>query len=756
MTKFQDEKDRHKSSSSSHKTSSSSRSEKDKDRDRDRKERRDRERDKVRSDRDRDKDRSSSRRDKDTTGEKRKDVDDKEDKAQKKLRTAAEDSDQASGFNQQASVDAEDLSDVVPPRPPTPPEIRKPKMERPKTVKEFGSKLRLASFLEDDNGPPLKKKITKSLATSSSVLNKPSVPSVSRMRNLSGPSGVRASLMSAHMNQTEQQVGNIKLIAPKASHLIMENEGFMNALNASNHAEKPGLIKKKKKVGGDKKAMDGARRENSRDESGEEGAGPDGEGNKDISSTDDVRTEFNDEVKSESSESEPVQAAKEESGVAPISEPPKLSFYKDTLEETTDEESKPLRRSLRNRTRKTIIEQDSDEEEGHEKDKLASENTKVERMEDEASQESTSSNSQEATSSVDNAASAKVDETVETEEEGIPVILQTLPEPSSNTSGVKSILTIVTNKNKVKKSVRWKEEGELKAFYYFENDPNERINVNNANHMAMQQGQIGQMGMDIKMIEMRMERERLRAPNDRMEEQQTWRMPPIIDIPPERAPSLQSEEIGRASEMRHVEAARQATVLEVIYFSRHMVPDSAVEPEPENRRPSDAVEVKVIPLEDVEAVPEENTWTEQTPSGVATELPPALTNLFANIANQSGEAPGLSLPKMPPEIPIIPQGPPEHFPMGPAPPMPPLGGHPDMSMPGPLGPPFMPPNGGPQGPLPMVPIIPDQESGGHWGPMQPQIRGPPRTLCKFFKQGHCRFGGGCSFLHPGVNGPDIR
>lgn len=279
------------------------------------------------------------------------------------------------------SVEMEDLSDVVPPRPPTPPEVRKPKTERPKTVKEFGSKLRLTSFLEDDNAPSLKKKVTKPLTGGpSSIISKPSVPAVSRMRNLSGPSGVRASLMSAHMNQTEQMVGNIKLIAPKASHLIMENEGFMNALNASNHAEKPGQIKKKKKIGSDKKAMDGVRRENSKDESGEEGPAGDCEFNKDIQPVEVLKAEPDTEVKG-SGETDPMEGVKEESAATSISAPPKLSFYKDTLEERTDDEKTPLRRSLRNRPRKTMTKQDNDDDETNGKDKLTTQDVKVERTE---------------------------------------------------------------------------------------------------------------------------------------------------------------------------------------------------------------------------------------------------------------------------------------------------------------------------------------------------------------------------------------
>lgn len=245
---------------------------------------------------------------------------------------------------EKVASDLDDLTDVVPPRPPTPPEVRKPKTERPKTVKEFGSKLRLSSFLEEDGAPPVKKKLTK---TGVAVVPKSpaTAPGAARPRNLSGPSGVRASLMNAHMNQAEQQVGNIKLIAPKAAHLIIENEGFMNALNASNHADsqKAAAAKKKKKLtAGPEKRLDGARRESSKEESADETADGDcREG----------------EIKTESCESEGKLLDEHSTSAAP-----KLSFYKDTLEEGTDDPNKPLRRSMRNRTKKAVVDENSDDD----------------------------------------------------------------------------------------------------------------------------------------------------------------------------------------------------------------------------------------------------------------------------------------------------------------------------------------------------------------------------------------------------------
>ena len=381
---------------------------------------------------------------------------------------------------------------------------------------------------------------------------------------------------------------------------------------------------------------------------------------------------------------------------------------------------------------------------------------------DEASQESSSSASQDDVTECTEA--APKEGSTEPEEEGISVVLQMSSEASSNPAGVKSILTIVTNRNRVKKSVRWREDADLKTFHYFEHDPNERINVNNINHM--QQGMKVDGSVDIKMIEMRMERERLRAPNDRMEEQQQWTMPCLIEFVGDRKPCLPPHEIGKNSEQAKLEAVRQASVLEVLYFNRRMIPESPAEPDAENRRSSiDSNETKVIPLEDVDA-PAQESWP--SPDGPAA-LPPALSNLLANMG-----APVSSQPlSAPPEIPIIPPEPqyPLVAPMGP--PM----GVPDM-----VPPIFIPTSGPPNGP-PMPPVhmppprmhMMDNE-GGHWAPMggpavpphianerrrgrggnRNNIRGPPRTLCKFFKQGHCRFGAGCTFLHPGVNGPDHR
>ncbi|XP_071821235.1 serine/threonine-protein phosphatase 1 regulatory subunit 10-like [Apostichopus japonicus] len=199
----------------------------------------------------------------------------------------------------------------------------------------------------------------------------------------------------------------------------------------------------------------------------------------------------------------------------------------------------------------------------------------------------------------------------------------------------KSNLKILPSRKK--KTVTWKEDGDLVDVCFFELDENERENVNRPKDFR-----------DAAQNEMRNERQTIanamKANRNGEEEGGNggkttyetipWRRPPRLDIDPLVV-------YGSSSTEKDVQAKRERTVLQEIFFSAAMIPDTPKEPDME------AVEYvvpKTIPLED-ETVPEPMETQPILPNpgfpvpgrGIPPGgLPPRIANVVHQMPRQAG------------------------------------------------------------------------------------------------------------------------
>ncbi|XP_054715225.1 serine/threonine-protein phosphatase 1 regulatory subunit 10-like isoform X2 [Uloborus diversus] len=454
------------------------------------------------------------------------------------------------------------------------------------------------------------------------------------------------------------------------------------------------------------------------------------------------------------------------SPTSPTSTPPKLQFYKDTLElnEEKKEESPEKEDSV-------TSEEKSDDQPIAENVDQAD----VDEMKEDGS--NTPPNTENIISSSPKGYSD------ETEEESTE-------KPPFDPDQLRSILSHGRRRGK-KKSVQWVEDNNLKEIFYFELDETERVNVLRA-----------QTFCDLKSIEAKREREAMelvkRQAGDRMEEAiRWWQFPILIDCPPAlMEPGCQSKE-------KEIERLRQQSSLQEIYFTREMIPDSPREPDLEI---VPTIEPKVIPLDEENQIGTVMDYSKfETPKA---SLPDVLTSLIMNTSKPLPSAPSSFSPEQMPfdasnlklplldankvlnQMPIAPMSasydPAEPITSNcllPHPPMPNMmvmpPGNENQNM-GNIRPP---PEWRPNEDMDMNPMKPpdgffrnfnmnaglpmDPMSGMNMRPrMMPDMfrppvmpkgpRGPrprPRVLCRHFAAGSCRFGNNCTFLHPGVNGP---
>eukprot|EP00102_Acyrthosiphon_pisum_P001948 XP_001942920.3 PREDICTED: putative mediator of RNA polymerase II transcription subunit 26 [Acyrthosiphon pisum] len=170
-----------------------------------------------------------------------------------------------------------------------------------------------------------------------------------------------------------------------------------------------------------------------------------------------------------------------------------------------------------------------------------------------------------------------------------PIDESTTNNCNDNKSGMRSVLVYVRNKSS-KKSVSWKQENDLVKVSYFEHDETERVNVTK-NFKAME------------MHERDVERQNFIAVRklnaaDNMESKTPWRYLDdslLVDLPEELG--KEKLEHGSGSQEKKKQTLREQSVLQAIYFTRNMVPDSPEEPDQMEIVPYS--EPLNIPLEDM-------------------------------------------------------------------------------------------------------------------------------------------------------------
>ncbi|XP_049788424.1 serine/threonine-protein phosphatase 1 regulatory subunit 10-like [Schistocerca cancellata] len=651
-------------------------------------------------------------------------------------------------------------------------EVRKPTGDasRPKTVKTYNSKFR-STGLEEEVKPPPPRPLKKPVTLDKRPVKFPVLKRPSPVKEIGPPEKklkpALTDVTSGESKKTEKS-GAIKLIPPRPKPcFLQESDMFMDALNASTKKEPR---KRKRRISNSKDVP----------EPKKDGTGKDEECSRDTTP--------------------PESPVPDENKSPPIVKPT-FKFYQDTLETDDDKPSEDNPERERNMNIETEASKDKEDEENTKSTAEEVEDVlKVPLEESENRIVTKEENSNESTD--------------ETQSDSLEEHCVRLP---------KGVLIYHKTRKGPKKNVRWKAEKDLEDVRFFELDETERVNVT-------------KNFMDMKQMERSHEREafllsRKLPQDDIMEEKTTWQPLIPIDVPTNLV------EPGKNSREKEIQYAREKIVLQALYFSRSMIPDSPAEPDMEIHATTDPV---IIPLDDITGNPDSVNDFQNTPWPEPKLAPPSPPHQYPVPQPQF---PTFQQPQQFPPQPVFP--PQQNIP--PANMTPPVGmmvpnsmntGGGDwrtgdgkivpinempvpMDMYNPGMPPMnmgMPPNI--PGPMPEMSygMIPDEMNQGAPYPMQgfpmagpPNMfgpyrggaqghnmrghnmggggrgrggrgqwfnpigggggsgggggwqrggrggrgswNGPSRTPCKHFRNGYCRQGDKCPFLHPGVNGP---
>jgi protein phosphatase 1 regulatory subunit 10 len=273
-----------------------------------------------------------------------------------------------------------------------------------------------------------------------------------------------------------------------------------------------------------------------------------------------------------------------------------LKFYKDTLEETADDQT--------NGATSPVKDSESANEEKEDK-KEASETV-----------EKSNDNSMEA-KEVSKSPVNEIDEP-EAEKRG--------PGIGCGPDGPPGVLVDPNLPRRKKRSIKWRPDEELNEIRYFELDETERTNVSKT---FIEQKAMEHVG-ESKAFKLgrKMESE------DTMAEQTVWRPLIIVDNVPEI-------NYGSKSREAIIQAEREKNVLQELYF-RHSINDSPHEPDPESY---EHVEPQIIPLDDVTGNPDSvNNYTDVQWPAPKGDLPTTfMSNAFGNVFSGINMAPALGV-----------------------------------------------------------------------------------------------------------------
>lgn len=189
---------------------------------------------------------------------------------------------------------------------------------------------------------------------------------------------------------------------------------------------------------------------------------------------------------------------------------------------------------------------------------------------------------------------------------------------SEKSEEVKGLLTTgATGKKKKNKKVSWAEDSNLRIFHFFELDETERENVNRPKDFNQLKKQ--EAHLDRKVME-----SARRSTKDNMNEAIPWRRPPLI------TGLVTTVEPGSLSKEKQIQKEREKGVLQAIFFTKEMLPDTPSEPDLETVEPADP---KFIPLEDENSTGEEVISHEKptVPVSTGAGAPPDPNSLFGQL-----------------------------------------------------------------------------------------------------------------------------
>jgi protein phosphatase 1 regulatory subunit 10 len=219
-------------------------------------------------------------------------------------------------------------------------------------------------------------------------------------------------------------------------------------------------------------------------------------------------------------------------------------------------------------------------------------------------------------------------------------------EPESMPREVKGILVYHRGKNKrPEKKIKWRAETELVQVQYFEADENERVNVNKLKFENMRQfeSKMEKATNSSKCDMSNGEDQDGNSSSSHGQKLVSWYKPVPISVT-NREPFTP----GETSKEKEIQLNREKNVLQVIYFSREMTPDTPkeAETEPNALKLTGTGQPAFIPLEDKEAGdensefayvgkgwpdPKENQVSQQANLESHFSLPPALSALLGTI-----------------------------------------------------------------------------------------------------------------------------
>ncbi|KFB47806.1 pnuts protein [Anopheles sinensis] len=516
-------------------------------------------------------------------------------------------------------------------------EVRNPE-NRPKTVKTYNSQFRSHGLIEEAPPPPSRKGLKKPSSTSSSstgisATSSSNSTSASVGSTASGTATKRSSSSPTPSSGKEgapppekkpkedppERPGSIKLIPPKRQHALVESDMFMDALSATLRKD---VKKRKRRTSGS---------ESSAPSSGKpaEGGKPDG-----AAATSKAAPESPTGMSPALPETEattPTTPTSPKPAVVPPIAP--MSFYRDTLaeedenkdgEEAKDADSEDAKKApvdgdgekngdampakedaAAEDEDETIVKKPkrvrcelNDEDDGDDDEVAEDGEKKKKRRESQDGEKPEDTDdktelmevvmndvekkmAEEAGGGVEGSPRKADDEKEEEEATG-----KKPPGPGCGPDGPPGVLVIHRRKGP-KKQLRWRVADELEEIRYFELDVTERCNVTKS-------------FTDMKQMERVDERQKFLlarkvGSEDIMVERTPWRPLLLVDNVPTAPDGSQSVE-------RKVQFARERGCLQALYFNKHMIPDSPVEPDPVDMyQTADPVH---IPLEDVTGNPD--------------------------------------------------------------------------------------------------------------------------------------------------------
>ncbi|XP_058125343.1 uncharacterized protein LOC131266740 [Anopheles coustani] len=514
-------------------------------------------------------------------------------------------------------------------------EVRNPE-NRPKTVKTYNSQFRSHGLIEEAPPPPSRKGLKKPSSTANSAMSSSNSTSASVGSTASGTTTKRSSLSPTPSSGKEggpppekkpkedplERPGSIKLIPPKRQHALVESDMFMDALSATLRKD----VKKRK-------------RRTSGSESSAPASSKPAEGSKADGAAATSTTTSKAAPDSPTGTSSALPEAEATTPTTPTSPKPTvvppiapMSFYRDTLaEEDDNKDGDDAKEADSEDTKKAAVdgEQEKDGDEPAKKEGAADDEDetivkKPKRVrcelndEDDADDDEVTENGEKKKNRRDSQDGEKQEDTDDKTElmevvmndvekkmaeeaggavEGSPrkaddekeeeeATGKKPPGPGCGPDGPPGVLVIHRRKGP-KKQLRWRVADELEEIRYFELDVTERCNVTKS-------------FTDMKQMERVDERQKFLlarkvGSEDIMVERTPWRPLLLVDNVPTAPDGSQSVE-------RKVQFQRERGCLQALYFNKHMIPDSPVEPDPvDTYQTADPVH---IPLEDVTGNPD--------------------------------------------------------------------------------------------------------------------------------------------------------